>query len=271
MTTNFLDRPTGRLAYERSGDPDGPLVVLSPGMGDVRSTYRELAAALAADGANVVTADLRGHGESSTGWDDGYSVSAVADDLLALLREHGGRGVLVGNSYSGSAAVVAAAREPQAVTGLVLSGAFVREHKASAVNAALFSLFTHTFPGRPLWTAYAWPSFFKRRPADFAARKAELKANLARPHGYDALAWICKEGSHAGTEQQLGRVQAPALVVMGSKDPDFPDPAVEARYTADSLAGPAEVMLVDGVGHYPHTEAADVVVPEVVAFVRKVS
>ena len=119
MTTNFLDRPTGRLAYELTGDPNGPLVVLSPGMGDLRSTFDGLAERLAAEGARVVNAHLRGHGESSTGW-DGYGVSAVADDLLALLHAHGGRGVLVGNSYSGSAAVVAAAREPEAVTGLVL-------------------------------------------------------------------------------------------------------------------------------------------------------
>jgi pimeloyl-ACP methyl ester carboxylesterase len=270
-TTSFLDRPSGRLAYEQTGDPDGPLVVLSPGMGDLRSTYTALAAALAADGAKVVTADLRGHGGSSTGW-DGYSVEAVAGDLLALLHAHGGRGVLVGNSYSGSAAVVAAAQEPDAIAGLVLSGAFVREPQGSAFQRLLFRLFNHTFPGRPLWTAMAWPSFFKRRPADYAARKAELKANLGRPHGYDALARMTtSEGSHAGTETMLGRVTAPALVVMGSKDPDFPDPAAEARFTADSLAGPAELVLVDGVGHYPHTEAAEVVAPAVVAFVRKVA
>jgi pimeloyl-ACP methyl ester carboxylesterase len=270
-TTQYLDRPSGRIAYEQTGDAEGPLVVLSPGLGDLRSTYDRLAPELAAAGNNVLTADLRGHGESSTGW-DGYSVSEVADDLLALLQAHGGRGVLVGNSYSGSAAVVAAAQEPDAIAGLVLSGAFVREPQGSAFQGLLFRLFNHTFPGRPLWTAMAWPSFFKRRPADYAARKAELKANLGRPHGYDALARMTtSEGSHRGTELQLGRVQAPALVVMGSKDPDFPDPAAEARFTADSLGGSAEVMIVDGVGHYPHSEAAEVVAPAVVAFVKKVA
>ena len=165
MTTSYLDRPTGRLAYELTGDPNGPLVVLSPGMGDLRSTFDGLAERLAADGAQVVNADLRGHGESSTGW-DAYGVSAVADDLLALLHAHGGRGVLVGNSYSGSAAVIAAAREPEAVSGLVLAGAFVRDGEQSVLQKALFALFHRAFPGRPLWTAMAWPSFFKRRPAE---------------------------------------------------------------------------------------------------------
>ena len=148
MTTSFLDRPTDRLAYELTGDPNGPLVVLSPGMGDLRSTFDGLAERLAAEGAQVVNADLRGHGESSTGW-DAYGVSAVADDLLALLHAHGGRGVLVGNSYSGSAAVIAAARQPEAVSGLVLLGAFVRDGKESVLQKALFALFHRAFPGLP--------------------------------------------------------------------------------------------------------------------------
>lgn len=271
MATSYLDRPTGRLAYELTGDPDGPLIVLSPGLGDLRSTFDGLAARLAAEGARVVTTDLRGHGESSTGWDD-YSVSAVADDLLALLHAHGGRGVLFGNSYSGSAAVVAAAREPDAVSGLVLAGAFVRDPSMSVLQKALFAQFHRAFPGRPLWTAMAWPSFFGRRPADFAARKAELAANLKRPHGYEALAHMTtSEGTHRHTEPLLPSVHAPALVIMGSKDPDFPDPAAEARFTADHLGGPAEVLVVEGVGHYPQTEAVDEVAPAVAAFLAKVA
>ena len=265
--TSYLDRPSGRLAYEVTGD--GPLIVLSPGMGDLRSTFDGLGARL--PGFRVVTTDLRGHGGSSTGWADGYSVDAVAGDLLALIHAHGGRGVLLGNSYSGSAAVVAAAREPEAVAGLVLDGAFVREHESSAFQRALFSLFTHTVPGRLLWPAVAWPTFFKVRPADFAARKAELRTNLRRPHGYDGLRWITRHGSHRGTEPLLASVQAPALVIMGTRDPDFPDPAAEARFTADALGGPAEVMLVDGAGHYPHTEAVDAVAPAVAEFARTVS
>ncbi len=271
MTTTYLDRPGGRLAYELTGDPNGPLIVLSPGLGDLRSTFTGLAAALAADGARVVTTDLRGHGGSSTGWDD-YSVGAVAGDLLALVHAHGGRGVLFGNSYSGSAAVVAAAREPGAVAGLVLAGAFVRDPAGSAFQKALFALFHHTVPGRFLWTAAAWPSFFTRRPADFAARKAELRKNLHRPGGYEGLRRMTTgEGTHRDTEPRLPDVQAPALVIMGTKDPDFPDPAAEARFTADHLGGPAEVLLVDGVGHYPHTEAVDAVAPAVAGFVRKVA
>ena len=44
QSTQYLDRPEGRVAYEVSGD--GPLVVLVPGMGDLRAAYRFLAPAL---------------------------------------------------------------------------------------------------------------------------------------------------------------------------------------------------------------------------------
>jgi pimeloyl-ACP methyl ester carboxylesterase len=266
-TTQHLERPGGRLAYEVTGDPAGPLILCSPGMGDLRSTFDQLAAALAADGFRVATADLRGHGDSSVGWPD-YSPGAVADDLLALIAALGGPAVLVGNSYSGSAAVIAAAREPAAVAGLVLAGAFVREHPVSLPQRLLTGLFRHTWPGRPLWTLAAWPSFFRKRPADFTERRAELKASLARPGGYDALRGMATGPGHAATEPLLAEVHAPALVVMGTADPDFPDPAAEARFTAGALGGEADVLLVDGVGHYPQAEAPDVVAPAIAKFAR---
>ncbi len=46
--TEFLDHEGGRLSYDVTGD--GPLVVLSPGMGDLRQSYRFLAPRLAQAG-----------------------------------------------------------------------------------------------------------------------------------------------------------------------------------------------------------------------------
>ena len=42
--TRYLSRPEGRIGYDVAGD--GPLVVLVPGMGDLRAAYRFLAPAL---------------------------------------------------------------------------------------------------------------------------------------------------------------------------------------------------------------------------------
>lgn len=45
QNTSYLTRPDGRIGYDVAGD--GPLVVLVPGMGDLRAGYRFLAPALA--------------------------------------------------------------------------------------------------------------------------------------------------------------------------------------------------------------------------------
>jgi pimeloyl-ACP methyl ester carboxylesterase len=70
--------------------------------------------------------------------------------------------------------------------------------------------------------------------------------------------------SHAPAEARLAEVRAPALVVMGERDSDFPDPAAEARFIADALH--AQVLMVPNAGHYPQAEYPEVVTPAVLAF-----
>jgi pimeloyl-ACP methyl ester carboxylesterase len=64
--TEFVEVPGGKLSYEVTGE--GPLVVLSAGIGDRRQVYRFLAPELAQAGYRVASVDLRGHGDSSLGW-----------------------------------------------------------------------------------------------------------------------------------------------------------------------------------------------------------
>ena len=114
--TRFLDRPGGRIAYDDIGA--GPLVVMVPGLGDLRAEYRFLAPRVAAAGYRVVTMDLRGHGESSTGWAD-YSTSAIGGDIVALVAHlDAGPAAVVGTSMGAGAAVVAAATAPAQVSAL---------------------------------------------------------------------------------------------------------------------------------------------------------
>ena len=68
MQTQFFERPEGTIAYDDS-QGDGQLVIMLPGMGALRSEYRFLAPAVIEAGYRVVTADLRGQGESSTQYD----------------------------------------------------------------------------------------------------------------------------------------------------------------------------------------------------------
>ena len=63
--TEFLDIKGGRVAYDVTGT--GPLIVLAHGLGDHRQSFRFLAPELVRAGYRVAAADMRGHGESSTG------------------------------------------------------------------------------------------------------------------------------------------------------------------------------------------------------------
>jgi pimeloyl-ACP methyl ester carboxylesterase len=64
-------------------------------------------------------------------------------------------------------------------------------------------------------------------------------------------------------------VSAPSLVVMGDRDPDFPDPAGEAAWLANALHG--EVVMVADAGHYPHSQQPAIVTPAVVKFLKAVT
>jgi len=107
---------------------------------------------------------------------------------------------------------------------------------------------------RPLWMAY-WSSLFKAgRPADFAAARKRLSRQLAEPGRMAALrAMFAADVSVC--ERRSASVTTPALVIMGTKDPDFPSPADEARLIADRLHG--DVVMIDGAGHYPQAETPD--------------
>lgn len=268
--TRYLQRPDGMLAYDLLGDETSPLVLLGPGLGDTRATFRFLVPRLLDAGYRVANVDLRGLGESSARWPD-YSTTAVASDFLALIDELGGApAAIVGNSYSAGAAVIAAYQRPEDISALVLTGAFVRTPRnGSLLTRMSQSLVTHGPLGRPLWLSWydkrLWPS---GKPADYAEQFAALRANLREP-GRMAATQAMMRGGHDRSAAVAGEVTTPTLVIMGSADPDFPDPIAEAGYIADALAGPVEKMIVDGAGHYPHAEVPDIVAPAVIEFLQQ--
>lgn len=258
-----LTRPHGSLAYDLDGPAHGPLVVLSPGMGELRSSYRHLNPRLAAAGYRVATVDLRGHGDSSAGWPS-YTGPDVADDLLALVDALGAPAVLVGNSFSADAAVVAAARAPEQVAGLVLIGPFVRDVPLSRSQRLGLAVMRTRLVGRRAWPAYV-RMLHKTKPADLADHVQAVAASLRRPGRWGAVQGMLAAG-HAESERLLGDARCPALVVMGTKDPDFRDPAAEATLIAERLGGEAEVVMVEGAGHYPQAERPEVVAEAVLGF-----
>ncbi|EFG65079.1 hydrolase [Streptomyces sp. SPB074] len=258
-STSYVTVDGGRLAYESTGE--GPLIVLAHGIGDLRQSYRFLAPLLAAAGYRVVSADLRGHGESSTGWES-ISRSDVASDLLALVRHLGGPAVLVGQSLSGGAATIAAARAPELISAVVELNPFTRVPKTDLGamlrvrryrRGGLLMGATVAFRSLGMWLRYlnvAYPA----KPDDWAAYTTALRAKLSEPERMKQFLLTMRTNG-ADAEAELAHVTVPALIIMGSADPDFPDPEAEGAAIVAALPpGIGTLEIVEGAGHYLHAE-----------------
>ncbi|WP_067673522.1 alpha/beta fold hydrolase [Nocardia miyunensis] len=266
--TEYLTIDGGRIAYDVTGE--GPLIVLSHGMGDHRNAFRHLAPLLVAAGYRVAKADMRGHGESSMNWtshdgSEAISRTDVAGDLLALVRHLGGPAVIIGHSLSGGAATIAAAQAPELVSAVIELGPFTKNQtfplgKLFTVGryrrGALRLIGTQLFKSLGVWMSYldvAYPI----KPSDHAEAMAALEAKLREP-GRFADFMKTGKSTPADAHAQLPNISCPALIVMGSEDPDWADPKAEADAVVALMpAGLGQVAVLEGSGHYPHADSAE--------------
>jgi pimeloyl-ACP methyl ester carboxylesterase len=276
VRTEYMEAQEGSLAYTDYGGT-GELVLMLPGMGALSTEYRFLAPALRGAGYRAVAADLRGHGESSVPWPR-YDVPSAGSDILALVAHltggeggdggSGGGAHLVGTSFAASPVVWAAVERPELVRSLVLISPFVRDARINPVMKALFWLMMHNPWRVRLWGAYYRTLYPTRKPDDFDDYLKQLLANMAEPGRMNAANALANSSRRPSAER-LRRVREPTLVIMGTKDPDFPDPASEGRTVARETGG--SLVLIEGAGHYPQTEMPEKTVPVVTNFLKDVA
>jgi pimeloyl-ACP methyl ester carboxylesterase len=273
--TDFVELTGGRIAYDVLGE--GPLVLLAHGIGDHRQAYRAVAPRLAAAGYRVVNMDIRGHGESSMDWASetgraAISRTDVAGDMVGVIRHFGGPAVLVGHSISGGAATIAAAIAPELVAGVVEINPFTLVQKFDVAGfcrvrryrQGMLRLGMTTTGSLRWWLRYldlAYPS----KPADYIAYMAALAATLREP---GRMAEFMKTGKStpADAQAQLPNVACPALVLMGTLDPDFVDPVAEGEAVVSAMPpGIGQLATLTG-GHYLHAEKPDATADLIVRF-----
>ncbi|MEV5827619.1 alpha/beta hydrolase [Spirillospora sp. NPDC052242] len=271
--TEYLAVDGGTIAYEVAGS--GPLIVLAHGMGDSRAAYRAMIPALVAAGHRVAAVDLRGCGESSVDWPD-WSRTAIAGDLLAVIRHLGGPAVLVGHSVSGGAATIAAARAPELVTAVVELAPFTRKQSVRLGDlrvkrfrrGMLRLLGTGALGSLPLWRSYLDVAYPGTKPDDWDERLRRIDALMREPGRMKAMQ---RMGRSAPTDAgaHLGDVRSPVLVVMGTLDPDWADPRAEGAAIVDALpSGLGRLEMIEGAGHYPHDQFPDRTASLVLDFLR---
>lgn len=273
--TEHLTVDGGTLAYEVTGS--GPLVVLAHGMGDSREAYRHIIPALVAAGYRVAAADLRGCGQSSTGWPS-YTRTDIAGDLIALVNHLGGPAVLVGHSISGGAATIAAAKAPALITAVVELAPFTRKQQIALgdLRVARFRrgmlrlLGAGLFGSTRLWKQYLEIAHPGPKPADWDARLDRIDALLREPGRMKAMQ-LMGRSAPVDAGAQLGNVGCPVLIVQGTLDPDWAAPQAEGEAIVAALPpGLGRLEMITGAGHYPHVQFPAEVVTAMLSFLEPV-
>ena len=260
MTTHRLEVDGGTITIDDMGG-EGPVMIMLPGAGDIRSEYRFLAPLISAAGWRVVTMDLRGHGDSSPDWPS-YRVADTASDLVQVLDHLGaGPATVVATSFAPAAALWAAAERPDLIDRLVLIAAHLETSRAH--ERLLLSLAMRGPIAAKIWAGQFQKWHPGAPPADLTDHTDKLATMLADPRRRRAVreTLIARRD---GLDERMAAVDASVLVVMGADDSHFKDPVAEADSIAEHTGG--RVVLVPDAGHYPHVEFPDAVADAVLAF-----
>jgi pimeloyl-ACP methyl ester carboxylesterase len=110
---------------------------------------------------------------------------------------------------------------------------------------------------------------YPAKPADYDAYMAALAAKLREP-GRMAEFMKTTKSTPADAAAQLPNVRCPALIIMGTLDPDFADPRAEGDAIVGAMpAGIGTVAMIDGAGHYPHAQNPDETAALIIPFLKE--
>ena len=195
-------------AFDVEGPIDGPPIVFvhatrlsramwRPQMDDLRDTYR------------VIALDLPGHGALA---DRPFTTATAAAAVeRAIVEAAGGRAVVVGLSLGGYVAMDLAARRPELVRALVLSGATTEPVGRLATPYRALAWVMDRFDGPRLDAVNAW--FFRTRFAPAIAYPI-IAGGFWSAGGAQALRALVGERF----APRLARYPGPTLIVNGDLD-----------------------------------------------------
>jgi pimeloyl-ACP methyl ester carboxylesterase len=225
--------------------------------------------------------DLPGFGDSPPRPDGRYSITALAQTVIALIQQQSEPVHLVGNSLGGAVCVKVAATRPELIRTLTLISPALPDSRPR-LDLIRFPVMTLPRLGTRLvkqyqvlpperrvadviTTCYGDPALFQQ--ARFAAEVAELTRRDELGHAAAALvgtvrtltAEFLRKGRHSAW-RDAARVTAPTLVIYGSRDR-----LVDARMAgrAAHQFADARVVVLPRTGHVAHMEHPDAVADEI--------
>jgi pimeloyl-ACP methyl ester carboxylesterase len=266
----------------------GPLVVLLHGFPQFWWTWRHQLVDLANAGFRTVAPDLRGYGASDKP-PRGYDAMTLAADVAGLVRALGERdAVVVGHGWGAHVAWTLAAAHPQVVRRLVVissahplcwASGLLRDSRQRRVlsEVARFQLPWH--PERwlvaddahnvaVLLRSWGGPGF---PDAESERRYRDAMQILAAPHcALEYHRWAVRSLPRSDGRRfrrTLRRqVDTPTLQLHGELDRCVLP--TTAQGSARHVAAEYEWRMLDGIGHFAHEEAAELVSGELVRWCK---
>ena len=116
-----------------------------------------------------------------------------------------------------------------------------------------------------MWKKYYSSLYPTRKPADFDNYNDALYKNINQRGRLEAVMAMLR-ASKVSSGERMPKVKQPALVLMGSKDPDFKNPIAEAKRVSEAVRG--EYKIIENAGHYPHAEMPEVTTPLMLDFMN---
>lgn len=204
-------------------------------------------------GCNAVVYDRRGYGQSSDFSDEKRTKSYLekeADILKKFLEEcEIDNAILFGHSDGGSIALIAAAKYPDYISGIITEGAhvFVEEVTLEGIKEAV-KLYQNT----------------------------DLKQKLEKYHGnktqkvFEAWTetWLSKDYKDWNITHFLGGIHCPSLIIQGKGDEYGTDEQVHT--IIGKIRQQATPLLIPEIGHTPHREARETTLQASLDFIRSV-
>lgn len=241
------------LAYDESGSPSAPPVLMLPWLGGSRLGWAEVARALS-DTCRVIVPDHRDSGDSDS-FEEAYTLPDLAYDAAALLLAlNAAPAVVVGLSMGGMVAQYLAIRHPELVRALVLvsttPGGVGGTPATERGRAALF-LPAELEAGeraRQAMTFMTAPGFTDAHPEVLDLAEARGRRH---PMSADTYKRQFRAIRAHDTAPLLATLQVPTLVIHGDSDDLIPLP--DGQRLAASIPG-AVLEVYSGTGHMPQLE-----------------
>ena len=282
------DVPANGARFHVAEVGDGPLALFLHGFPQFWWTWREQLTAFAEAGYRAVAMDLRGIGGSDKP-PRGYDPLTLTMDVTGVIRALGeSNAVLVGHGWGAGLAWTAATMRPKAVRRLVILGAAHprRLRTALLTSPAQIGASRHIFAAqRPLqaergltkdggaavgrmlesWSGPGWPG----EEAERRYREAALIPGVAHS-AMEYCRWqirslIRPDGSRYHQRMRT-LTEVPTLHLHGALDRAVLDST--ARGSGGYVNAPYRWRLLEGVGHFPHEEAPELVTSEVLSWLK---